>query len=371
MRVLFLSASVGVGHTAAAAAVRSALAELEPSIETQVVDSYKYAARIFSKVVADGYIGMVKTVPQLYRYIYDRAERSREIPAFRRWVNQYTAANLRALVAERKPDLVVCTHAFPCGVMAEYKRRFGPELPVVGVVTDFAVHPFWIYQNVDAYAVATPEIRQMLLARGIKAERIVVSGIPIDRRFEHPRLGRDELRAALGLPADRRIVLMMGGGLGIGPLDRMIRALGRLEVPLAGAIIIGRNSRLERRVLAVAEQTDYPLRVFGFVDNVYDYMHASDVLLTKPGGLTSSEALCARLPMVLVKPLPGQEERNTRYLVARRAAIRARGERQLAQAVREILTSSERRAQLGTSIAALRRPGAAHAVAERIVALLS
>lgn len=144
-RILFLSASVGVGHSAAAAAVSGALADLVPAVETQTVDSYKYAAKMFSKVVADGYIGMVKTVPQLYRYIYERAERARDIPAFRRWVSQYTAANLRTLVTERKPDLVVCTHAFPCGVMSEYKRKFDPDLPVVGVVTDFAVHPFWIY----------------------------------------------------------------------------------------------------------------------------------------------------------------------------------------------------------------------------------
>lgn len=182
---------------------------------------------------------------------------------------------------------------------------------------------------------------------------------------------RDDLRAALGLPRDRSVVLVMGGGLGIGPLDRMIRAIGRVDLPVAGAIVVGRNLRLERRILALAEQTEYPLRVFGFIDNVYDFMHASDVLLTKAGGLTSSEALSAELPMVLMKPLPGQEERNTRYLVSRRAALRARNERQVTQAVREVLTSSERRVQLAASIAALRRPDAARTVAERIVALLN
>jgi processive 1,2-diacylglycerol beta-glucosyltransferase len=369
-RVLFLSASVGVGHTAAANAVRSALAELDPDIETQTVDSYKYAASIFSKVVADGYIGMVKTVPQLYRYIYDRAENATHVPAFRRWVSQYTASNLRALVNERQPDVVVCTHAFPCGVMSEYKRQFDPALPVVGIVTDFVVHPFWIYPNVDAYAVATTEMRQALLSRGVELERILVSGIPVDARFERPRLPVAELRAALGLPADRANVLMMAGGLGIGPLELMMRALGRVDLPLAGTIIVGRNGGLERRVLAAAERTQYPLRVFGFVDNVYDYMHASDVLLSKPGGLTSSEALSAQLPMVLIKPLPGQEERNTRYLVSKRAAIRARGESNVAQAVVEVLTSEPRQAQLRESMRVLRRPQAAQAVAERILGLL-
>jgi processive 1,2-diacylglycerol beta-glucosyltransferase len=370
-RVLFLSAAVGVGHTSAAQAVRAALGSLDPEIETQTVDSYKYAASIFSKVVADGYIGMVKTVPQLYSYIYGRAERATSVPALRRWVSRYTAANLRRLVDERKPDLVVCTHAFPCGVMSEYKRQFDPALPVVGIVTDFVVHPFWIYTNIDAYAVATPEMRAALLARGVRAEGVMLSGIPVDARFAQPRLPVDALRAELGLPRDRRIALIMGGGVGIGPLDTMMRALGEVDVPLAAAVIVGRNRGLERRVIAAAEMTVPPVRVVGFVNNVFDYMHASDVLLTKPGGLTSSEALSARLPMILVKPLPGQEERNTRYLVSRHAAIRARGKRELTAAVQELLTSAERRAAVLEQADALRRPFAAASVAERIVELLA
>ncbi|MBD5657721.1 MAG: hypothetical protein IAI50_21475 [Candidatus Eremiobacteraeota bacterium] len=334
------------------------------------MDSYKYAASIFSKVVADGYIGMVKTVPQVYSYIYDRAERATHVPAFRRWVSQYTASNLRKLVDERKPDLVVCTHAFPCGVMSEYKRQFDPALPVVGIVTDFVVHPFWIYTNIDAYSVATPEMRQALIARGVLDDRILLSGIPVDPRFATPRLPAAALRAELDLPRDRRIVLIMGGGVGIGPLDKMMRALGTVDVPLAAAVIVGRNKRLERRVIAAAEHTAYPLRVLGFVDNVFDYMHASDVLLSKPGGLTSSEALAARVPMILVKPLPGQEERNTRYLVTRKAAIRAKGDKQLAAAVKDVLTSETRRAELVAHIDSLRHPDAALRVAERILALL-
>ncbi len=350
--------------------MRAALGALDPTIETQTVDSYQYAASIFAKVVADGYIGMVKTVPQLYRYIYDRAEQATHVPALRRFVSRYTATNLRRFVEGAEPDLVVCTHAFPCGVMSEYKQQFDPALPVVGIVTDFAVHPFWIYTNVDAYAVATPEMRAALVARGVREERVVLSGIPVDSRFGEPRLPVDALRAELDLPRDRPVVLLMGGGVGIGPLEKMMRALAAVDVPLSAAVIVGRNSALERRVIAAAERTAYPLRVYGFVNNVFDFMHASDVLLSKPGGLTSSEALVARIPMVLVKPLPGQEERNTRYLVARQAALRARGAVQVAAAVTDVLTSATCREDLADRIDTLRHPDAAQRVAERIVALL-
>ena len=366
-RVLFLSANVGVGHTAAAAAVARALNARDPAGESRTVDSYKYAASLFSKVVADGYIGMVKTVPQVYRIIYERAERATQAGAFRNWVSQFTASNLRPLIEELKPDVVACTHAFPCGVMAAYKRQYDANLPVVGIVTDFVVHPFWIYRNIDAYAVASPEMRQVLVSRGVPADRIDVCGIPVDARFGRPRTEQTALRRELDLPTDRKLVLMMAGGLGIGPLDMMMHALGSVDVPLAGAIIVGRNARLERRVRAAAEHTEYPLRVFGFVDNVYDYMHASDVLLSKPGGLTSSEALAANLPMILVSPLPGQEERNTRYLVARRGAIRVKGERQLTAAVQDLLQGENPALQAG--MAALRRPDAAGAVADRILSL--
>lgn len=350
--------------------MRAALAQRDPTIETQTVDSYQYAASIFAKVVADGYIGMVKTVPQVYGYFYDRVERATHVPTLRRLVSRYTAGNLRKFVESYAPDLVVCTHAFPCGVMSEYKRQFNPTLPVVGIVTDFVVHPFWIYTNVDAYAVATPQMRATLLARGVRDDRIVLSGIPVDPRFGVPRLPVDALREQLGLPRDRPVVLMMGGGVGIGPLEEMMRALGSIEAPIAAAVIVGRNRALERRVTAAAERTAYPLRVHGFVENVFDYMHASDVLVSKPGGLTSSEALSARIPMVLVKPLPGQEERNTRFLLSREAAIPVRGAEEIASAVTRVLTSESLRAQLGRQIEALRKPDAARCIAERIATLL-
>lgn len=369
MRILFLSARVGVGHTAAAQAVRTALRALVPQCETETVDSYKYAASIFAKVVADGYIGMVKTVPQLYRYIYERAERAQRVPTLRSWVNTFTAANLRSLIAARNPDVVVCTHAFPCGVMAEYKRTIDPGLPVMGIVTDFVVHPFWIYRNIDAYAVATPEMADALVARGVERSRVVVSGIPVDPRFGTSRLPVDELRRELDVPRNGRLMLMMAGGIGIGPLEAMMRALSGVQSPVSAAVIVGRNARLEARVREAAQHIDYPLRVYGFVDNVYDFMHASDLLVSKPGGLSTSEALAAQLPMVLFKPLPGQEERNTQYLVSRKAAILAQNESELGRVLTLLTQSPQRLAVLREHARPLRKPDAAAHAAHRILTL--
>jgi processive 1,2-diacylglycerol beta-glucosyltransferase len=349
--------------------LRAALAEGEPRFEATIVDSYKYAASVVSRVVSQGYLRMVKTIPQMYRFLYNRAERATEVGPFRAWVHQFTATNLRPMLQELRPDVVICTHAFPCGVMAEYKKQFADSPPVMGVVTDFVVHSFWIHKNIECYAVATPEMRATLIARGVPRDRIIVSGIPVRAEFSQPHEPRDVLRERLGLPLDRSTVLLMGGGLGIGPLEAMMQALDRVRVPLCALAIVGRSARSEQRVLECAHRVGYPVRVVRFVNNVHDYMHAGDVLVTKPGGLTSAEALVARVPMVLFKPLPGQEERNTRYLVQRRAALRAKNPADLTRTVESLLESHTKRNAMRDAMAQLGKPDAAAEVAAAIRAL--
>ena len=354
---------------AAASALRAELSREDPSFESTVVDSYKYAASVVSRVVSDGYLGMVKTLPQMYRFLYNRAEQATEVGPFRTWIHQFTAGNLRGMMQEYKPDVVICTHAFPCGVMAEYKKQFADAPPVVGVVTDFAVHSFWMHENIERYAVATPEMRATMIARGIRPERVIVSGIPVSPSFGHLPADVPALRAKLDLPRDRSIVLMMGGGLGIGPLSTMMKALDTLKLPICAVAIVGRSSRSGDRVLEAAHDVRYPVRVMGFVGNVDEYMHAADLLITKPGGLTSAEALAAEVPMVLFKPLPGQEERNTRYLVDRRAAIRVKRAHDLPRAISGLLSSESVRSDMRSAMRALAKPHAAHEVAGVIRAI--
>lgn len=361
---------MGVGHTSAAKAVGLALNE--HALDVHVVDAYQHAASLLSKIAADGYIRMVKTVPSLYGFLYDRVERAREVGSFRKWVSRLGAQSLHALIDAVQPSCVVCTHAFPCGIMSQYKRTIDSSLPVVGVVTDYVVHPFWIYRNIDAYAVATDEMRIALAARSVSDERIRVTGIPVDPRFGLIPSKR-EARRELGLdPASKRhLVLVMAGGLGIGPLEMMLTALQRVRRPVAAIVLVGRNARREQRLRAWSARLPYPVEVRGFEDNVYDYMHAADILLTKPGGLTISEALVARLPMVLVKPLGGQEERNTRYLVNHRAALSADSEHEIARAVERILamqSADQRRLLLHAE--SVRRPEAAADVAQIVRSLL-
>jgi processive 1,2-diacylglycerol beta-glucosyltransferase len=355
----------------AAGAVCEGLHAVDPSVRTEIVDSYEYAALVVSRVVSDGYIQMVKTIPQMYRYIYNRAERATEVGPFRTWAHQFTAENLHRFMQKWCPDAVVCTHAFPCGAMAEYKRMYAGAPPVFGIVTDYAVHGFWLHANIDGYAVATESVRSTMISRGIDPDRVVASGIPVRTQFVPSSERMHGLRERLNLPRDRFVVLMMGGGLGIGPLERMMRALQAVELPLALVVIAGRNPRSERRVLAAAQNVSFPVRALTFVDNVFDYMHAADVLVTKPGGLSVAEALVAQVPLVLYKPLPGQEERNARVISEAGAGIRVRKLDDLAETLRRVLTDAELRAELATGARTLARPNAAGEAASMIARLVS
>jgi processive 1,2-diacylglycerol beta-glucosyltransferase len=341
--------------------VASALRAGTPDVETPIVDSYKYAALLVSRVVANGYLRMVKTIPQMYRYIYHRAERVTEVGRFRTWAHQFTAGNLRPLILRERPDAVVCTHAFPCGAMAEYKRMFPDAPPVVAIVTDFCIHGFWIHENVDRYVVATEAMRVALLARRIRPEAILVGGIPVRAEFASRPRSRAQLWERLNLPRDRHVVLLMGGGLGIAPIERMLAALKSVRMPLAAVVVAGKNARMRRRLTDIAESVEYPVRALPFVENVYEYMHAADVLVTKPGGLTTAEALVAQIPMVLCKPLPGQEERNARFLLEEGAALRIRQVDDLPPVVERLLSGDDERDRM---IAAARRVGRPNAAGE-------
>ncbi|MDQ6766487.1 MAG: UDP-N-acetylglucosamine 2-epimerase [Candidatus Eremiobacteraeota bacterium] len=341
-----------------------------PEARCEVVDSYRYASNVFHRVASNGYIGIVKLLPQLYKFAYDQAERATKISAFKTWLHRYTALNLRQFVAELRPDVVVCSHAFPCGVMAEYKREFSDAPPVVGIVTDFVVHPFWIHRNIDKYAVATAGMRQTLVSRGVAPSRVVVTGIPIDCRFGHA-MSKRRARQLLGLAPEVTTLLLMGGGLGIGPLENAMLAIDRLKKDVQTVVVVGKNKSLEKRLNEVATTMHGRVKVVGFIQNVYDYMRAADILVSKPGGLTSSEALVTQLPIIMLRPLPGQEERNTRYLQERGVGLRVDRSRDITAALEHLLDSPSTLERMRRNARSLAHPEAAQSVASLIEGLCS
>ncbi|MDQ6781026.1 MAG: glycosyltransferase, partial [Candidatus Eremiobacteraeota bacterium] len=247
-------------------------------------------------------------------------------------------------------------------------REFSDAPPVIGVVTDFVVHPFWIHRNIDRYAVGTMAMRQTLVARGVLPQRVMVTGIPIDSRFARATSKR-RARQIIGVGSDKTTILLMGGGLGIGPLESALLAIDRLEDDVQTVVVVGKNPALERRLREVAHNLQHRVRIVGFIQNVYDYMRAADVLVSKPGGLTSSEALATELPIIMLKPLPGQEERNTRYLEDRGVGIRVERSRELTATLAKLLAEPALIDRMRRSTRALAHPEAATTIAGVIESL--
>lgn len=381
-RILILSASVGTGHTRAAEAIENTIKERFPFIKTLIVDSYRHASALWGRVAAGGYIQMVKRWPKLYGYLYEAGRKEPKFLAFKNWISQIAAQNFRPLIAEFNPSVIVCTHAFPCGIASVLKDEY--NIPVVGVVTDYVVHPYWIYNNIDLYSVATMEMQMVLEAYNIPRSRIKVTGIPVDTRFnieEH----KDELRKRHSLELSLPTVLLMGGGLGLGPMEKIFRALRRISYPAQAIVVAGTNKILQRRMETYAKRVDITgvlsrllkcnflrnVRVYNYVDFIHELMRASDFVITKPGGLTSTEAIVAETPLLLMKPLPGQEERNYQWLVQKNVAIPVNKEKHIPRVLDDLLFNPKKIERIKFKARQIKKPQAALHVTQAIISLLN
>lgn len=364
---------MGTGHSAAAEAILHALREREPGLEAQIVNSFQYASRRVGKIVEDGYLQMLRAFPTLYGLLYESRTRSASISSVRKWINHIFAGTFRNLLERWRPHLIICTHAFPFGVVSAMRDRFKTRIPCLGVVTDFVVHPFWIYDNMDMYAVATADLARQLNAHGIGDAAVRVTGIPIDPRFGRPQ-ERDGLRDRLDVNSGLPVVLVMGGGLGMGPVEKILRALKSIQRPMHMVVLTGKNQRLRARLeeeIARLDALPARVKVFGYIDNVYEYMAAADLLVTKPGGLTSAEALACGLPMLIVRPLPGQEMRNSKYLQTKRVAVRVSNENSLPRIIEGMLDDADALQRMQQVSRCLARPDSAFQTASVALDLLA
>ncbi|MDT8901277.1 MGDG synthase family glycosyltransferase [Anaeroselena agilis] len=367
-KVLFISAPVGAGHVRAAQAVGAALRRLAPGVATEFANVFDFFSPRLGKAILAGYLKVLDVFPQAYGAAYGWGNSSRLALAGRAAVSGFLAGRMERYIAVSRPDVVVVSHATPAGLVAHLAARGRLAAPTVAVVTDFVVHRLWVYPELGMYCVAHEGLRDYLAAAGVPRERSAVTGIPVDGRFAAP-LGKREARAALGLREDAPVVLIMGGGAGVLPMAEIVAGLEALARPLQLVAVAGRNEALRRRLTAEAGRLKFcTLEALGFVDNVDVLMAAADLLVSKPGGLTAAEALARGLPLLIFRPIPGQEDANTAFLTAHGAAVRVESAGELAALAGGML--AERAAGLEALSSAaldLGRPGAAEAVGRLIL----
>ncbi|ADU51784.1 Monogalactosyldiacylglycerol synthase [Thermaerobacter marianensis DSM 12885] len=371
-RLLILSASYGAGHDQVAHAVRDAVLRLCPAADVPVWDFFAaFVSPWLNRAVQRLYLTSIKHWPQGYGLFYRLTGDIRPDSPFQRWLNSLGADRLLGAVTRYRPDAILCTFPTPAGVLSEWKGRGRVRVPLYTVITDHTVHSQWIHPHVDVYFVSSPEVARGVSGRGVDPARVIVTGIPIRggfREIPDPQRARE----ALGLDPRLPVVLVMAGAFGaLGGVPQIVATLMRVPRPLQAVVVAGRDRALAARLEALVRQSPVPMRVFGYREDVPVLMGAADLLITKAGGVTTSEALAAGLPMIIYRPIPGQEEANTAYLVAHGAALRARNAEELGTAVADLLARPERRAAMARAAWALARADAAERVARVILAGLA
>ncbi len=362
-RVIFLSASVGAGHHHAARAVQTRLEQLDPTLETLFVDALDHVRPPFRLYYAGGYTAMVTRLPWLYGLGYHATDRpdapGRPLPERARLQWEWTMlAPLRRWLAEQAPALVVCSHYLPAPMVARMIRQGQPGLRQMVIVTDNELHRWWYSEGVERYFVPVEAVRERLLGFGIAGDRIEITGIPVHPKWR-AELDSDALRRQWDLPAERPAILLTGGvNFTIGRIDRIAAQLLERLPDMTLVALAGSNKRLLRDLSALpAARGERPrLRVLGYTDRIHELVQLASLVVTKPGGLMTSECLAKGTPMLLMKPVPGQEAANARWLSAEGAAVVAEDSDQIIAQAGRLLDDPPALAELARNARRLDKP---------------
>jgi processive 1,2-diacylglycerol beta-glucosyltransferase len=364
-KVLILTSFLTSGHRRAAEAIEKAIEELFPQAQTSVIDIFERSTPHLRKVVAGFYFKLLEKAPQIWGYLYDNRKILEGTRRFRESLQKANSLKFKNLLLQHDPRLIVSTQAFSCGIAAFLKKEGKLNLPLIGVLTDFFPHDYWFHKSVDAYIVANEESGEYFLGRGVERKKIFVLGIPTDPKFSQKHNER-ELREKWGLKPCLPTLLVMGGGRGFGPLEEIVRDLGEFKDSLQAIVISGRNEKLKNKLekLSLAN-----LKVLGYTDKVDELMEISDLILTKPGGLTSNECLVKGLPMLIFAPIPGQEERNAGYLVEKGVALKVETKRVMREAF-DLLKNRDKMSEMQRKALLLAKPRAALETARVVMSFL-
>lgn len=293
-RVLIAHVTAGAGHTRAAEAIAKAYQNLYPDANVKLVDTLDYINSVYKKVYNSTYLALVKHTPKLWGYIYERYDNDEEgqrlSDKFRQTLETLQASDFRDFLDDFSPDVVICTHFLPMQLISRWKKKRKSSLPLYAVVTDFALHTFWIVEEIDGYFVGNDNVKRELQTRGAKATNIYQTGIPVDPVFATLPL-QSEVRDKLQVDRNLPTVLIMSGGYGVGDVTSLIGSFKSVKTKMQLLIVCGRNEELQSTVSQLALSLPVETKVFGFVNNVHELMRASDLIITKPGGLSSSESL--------------------------------------------------------------------------------
>ena len=372
-RVLVLSASVGGGHLRAAEAVEAALRQAAPEAYVENHDVLQFTNAVFRRLYGQAYLDLVNRVPHVVGYVYDWLDQPSRTRGnlgdqLRRAVEKLNLKKFTSFLTSQAWDLVINTHFLSAELIATMRRDGQLSVPQTTVCTDFETHRLWINQPCERYFTATEEGAEYLKHWGVPAADIEVTGIPVCPPFSQPA-DRPACLAKHELAGDRTVILQLCGGFGVGPVEAIYQRLLELPQSLQLVIVCGRNEELKGVLGRTPVPKRHRVKLMGFTREIDELMACADLIVSKPGGLTTSEALARGVPMAVVSPIPGQESRNSDYLLENGAAIKINNLPTLSMKLEALLSEPRRLQQLRDNARRLGRPHAAFDVAARALRL--
>lgn len=361
-KVVLLTTSFGAGHLRAAQAVEHAILKKKPGTQTKLIDSFTTTAPWLTRFTLNTYLSILARVPLLYKVLYDWGNNSKAALHFRLLISWILAWTTGRQLTAYQPDVVVCTHASPTGAVCQLKKKGALTVPIIAVVTDYVIHRLWVYDEVDLYAVAHNVVRDSLISRGVAPHKIIVTGIPIEDKFYLP-IDKTDVLQQLALREDIPTILIMGGGAGALPMGEIVAALRELSPEIQLLVVTGNNIAMRKQVEKAAG--DVPVHILGFVANIHELMCVADLMITKPGGLSATEAIIMGLPMIIFRPIPGQEEGNAKFLIEQQIASRAEHVDDLPEIIRALL--QDRPGKIQQRVPSLLTPTSAEIIADLVL----
>jgi processive 1,2-diacylglycerol beta-glucosyltransferase len=373
-RIAILWLGVGAGHRRAAEAIEQVL-HGEPfssefqDVKVQNLDALDLAKRWFFLYYVQPYWWMLRRAPWLWRWIFERRQSRRHSSTAPAWVFRRGCQQLLEHLRTLDPHLVIATEIGAAEIAALGRREGFFSAPILAVQTDYQTEPPWVQPEIDFYCAGSDEAKSQLIGWGVSAHRVITAGIPVDPAFTL-RFEPGEVMRALGLDPRRPVILVMGGGMGPVPLDEIVRSLEICRQPLQVVAVAGHDQQMKTRLEALRSQVALDLHIFGWSDSIPELMSVASLLVTKPGGVTTAEALAAGVPVVLTHPIPGPEERHARYLERLGVAVEAKNPAQVPQIVTRLLAEPRRLEALARRARDVARPDSAYTVAHVAHALL-
>ncbi len=370
MKILIMSVTAGEGHNATAKALREAFEA--QGAECTVLDTFQYISPTLAKFLSEGYLLVTEKASYAYEMGYRLAEnRGQGEKAVQHLLDMAFAGDIADLICADDYRAIVFTHPFAGMILDYLKKQSMLSIPTVGILTDFTFHPYWEDCTWNDYVI-TPAEGLVLqgMRKGFRREQILPYGIPIRPDFL-TKTSKAEARAQLGLAPERTTVLIMGGSMGYGNMLKTVRQIDELDYGGDFQIltVCGNNKEMKAEIDEAIPTLRHRVLTTGFVNYVSLLMDAADCIVTKPGGLTTSEALAKGLPMIIVNPIPGQEQRNTEFLLNNGAAFAASSTCSVAECLYQLLTSPVRRRTMEECVGALARTGAAERVCRFVMEL--